>query len=170
MMHTCIVGMTGGGKSYLAKALCRERLKRGGLVFVLESVGDEWDCTRQYSDPMHFLAVAQANERALLVVDEADENCGRNLRDPELRAKMEWLPRRSRHKGHQCLFIMQNATAVHPVFREMCTDLFLFRVAQKQADHWADQFVCDELRTAPSLEQYYFLKANIHGQCQKMKV
>jgi len=66
------------------------------------------------------------------------------------------------------MFIMQNQSAVYPVFRDMCSNLFLFRVSQKQADHWADQLVCEELRNAPSLPQYHFYKADIHGNCKQM--
>lgn len=165
-MHSLIVGISGAGKTHLAKYFAKQALAAGRGVLLYDPLGNPFPCTWRTANPDRFLDMVKASKDCLVVVDEAPTICT-NLGEHQ---KFEWLATQSRHNtvvtdpatkhlfGHRCLFLAQKVTRIAPVYRENCTRLFAFNIKQASARILAEDFG-DELLRAPTLPRYHFMFA-----------
>ncbi len=161
--HALIVGITLSGKSYLAHSMARAYLKQGISVLVLDPNQDDgWPVNeggaaaatcRLYRDPIKFLAVAKASRRCVLFVDEGGETIGQG----KLAREVVWLTTRSRHWGHRCIVIAQEATLVYKPIRRQCSEAFIFRQAADNARELQGQFAEPRIMEAVNLPPRVFL-------------
>ena len=150
-MHNLIVGISGTGKSNLAKRIAQDFAARGNVVVYdpLESVG--WpESALRFSSPQKFLDHVAHAEKAAVFVDEA-----KTLWDYDERAADLLLYRR-RHQGLLVFLIAQRANMVRPNARNQCSRLYAFRQSAKDAELLANDFN-DDVRVIASFERGEFL-------------
>lgn len=163
MPHTAIVGMSGCGKTYLARQMAAQATATGRPVIVLDPKGTRWDGAQLVeTDPHRFLSIAKASRGCLVVIDEAGVGLDRNDRD------FDWFATMSREWGHNCVFLTQRAAQVHPNIRENCYKLALFKCSAAAARTWAEEFAQEELARATSLERFVFYWADRFDGCRKV--
>jgi GTPase SAR1 family protein len=134
MAHRLIVGMTGSGKTTLAKQYCEEYKSRGGSVLVFDPIGDTWPSEYVYNDFDEFCDVAKKSRNCLLIVDESAEAIGRNAGD------YMWLGTRSRHLGHTVVFITQRPQGVDRMVRDQCEDISCFMLSKYDAEQLVREY------------------------------
>lgn len=162
-VHGLIVGVTRTGKTYLAQALARAYLRQGISVLVLDPNMDAgWPINeggtagascRLYRDAMKFLAVCKASRRCVLMVDEGGETIGQG----KLARDVVWLTTRSRHWGHRCILLSQEATLIYKPIRRQCSEAFIFRQADDNARELVGQFAEPRIMEATRLPPRVFL-------------
>lgn len=153
MSHAAIIGMTGSGKTVLAREIARTHRKQGCGVLVLDPFrSPEWPADFITESMTAFLAKAKASRRCALFVEEA----GDFGRTPEF----AWLFTQARHWGHVTHYVSQYHSQVPPIVRSNCERLFLFRVSSRSAETWAEDFAQPEIGTlAAGLPRYHFVAA-----------
>jgi hypothetical protein len=72
-----------------------------------------------------YIRVVFANEKCLLIVDEAGDAIGRAMRTDQAHRNM--LATRTRHRGHSAVFIAQRAPMVSPTIQRQCQHAWIFR-------------------------------------------
>lgn len=149
-MHNLIVGITGSGKSVLARSVIVPGWRaRGYAVLVLDPLRQPWSgATWQTDHPERFLAAARASESCVLIVDEAQETMRGT---PQRERDMAWLATQSRNRGHIAYFIGQRAMQVPPNVRRMCTTAWCFRQSRPDAETLALELDVPAALEAPSL-------------------
>lgn len=155
MPHFLITGQTMSGKSTLAKRICRDFLKAGRRVLVLDPMADDEfrECSTWTTDsPTDFLRVASINTKCALVIDEGGQMIGR------YNVEMERLATQFRHLGHNCFFLSQRPMQLPLTMRINTVGAFVFSVGASDADGLAKEYVCDEIRQATGFRagQYIF--------------
>lgn len=163
-MHCLYLGMTGSGKTTLAKEMARKFRAQGFGVLVLDPMGDDWAADFQTDDPNHFLAVVAKSTRCAVFVDESGETIGHYEKD------MFWLATRARHYGHSCHFITQRAAQLSPTVRDQCGRMFLFRVSTRDADILANEWAEPTIKCAAQLERYAMLYCERYGGVKRGRV
>lgn len=163
-MHALIIGQTGSGKSYLAKELARRALVRGTSVIWYDPFGTRTSLGRSTLNPASWvvrvhsardlLHYAKAMKRCAVFVDESPVICN-NLGENK---PNEWLATMSRHNGHKVFFMAQKFTSITPIYRDNCTQLFLFSVSPACAKLAAGKFGKESLHKAAGLHErcYYY--------------
>lgn len=168
--HGGIVGITGSGKSRLAKeVLIPGWARRGYGTLVLDPLEQPWPgAVWQTADPWAFLAAAKASEKCVLLIDEASTS----LRgDGKLEKASAWLATQSRNRGHKAYFIGQRALQLPPNVRGNCGHFYVFQQNTDDADAIARQFnVPDVLRDAPALPLGVCMIAEPFKPAVKMRV
>lgn len=163
MAHNYIVGMTGSGKSSLAKAICREVKVSGIPTVVLDPLQDDgWDTDHQFTDPQAFLAFVRQSKSCVLFVDEGGQSIGR------YNEEMQWLATTSRHWGHSCWFISQGLTQVAPIVRQQSNKFYIFACGLANLDLVAEECREPDLKRFDKIGQGEFLivsrfDAMLHG-------
>lgn len=137
-MHTLIVGITGSGKSTIAKRMAEKAKRKGKGVLVFDPYLDEYDAHLITSDLEEFEKYVKANKNCLCIVDEAGEVLERGKRD-------NWLGTQTRHNGHDLVFICQVATMLSRPVRTSCSQVYAFRQGALSARTMAEEFACPEL-------------------------
>lgn len=89
-------------------------------------------------DVDQFIEVAFANERCLLIIDEAGEAIGRAMSDDG--AKRVKLATRSRHRGHSAYFIAQRPSMINRTIRMQCEIAYIFKQVPAEARILAGEF------------------------------
>jgi hypothetical protein len=169
MFHGAIIGATGSGKTFGARHLAKEYIKRGCDVLVLHKEDEAWhkgEQTIQTAFPELFLeqiAIRNAlNDTyatqglnhlikgfvGFMEMADADAN--------KYDDRFHKLFRKGRHKGHKFFFLSQRAQIVHPDIRENCSELFLYSCYHKAAKLWAEELNDDILLKASRLPPWYF--------------
>lgn len=161
MPHNLVVGMTESGKTSLAKLYCDGFKKSGIKTMVLDPVHDTgWNADFQTHDPEMFLKVVKSERNCMIFVDESGSAIGR------YNSEMEWLATTSRHLGHSCWFIMQDATQVAPIIRGNCTKAFVFACDPKLIERVASEWNEQTLRNCERLPKFCFYVASRFDQLQ----
>lgn len=163
-MHCLYLGMTGSGKTTLAKAAARRFRAQGYGVLVLDPLGSDWQADFQTDDSDKFLAVAAKSQRCAVFVDESGEMIGHYEKD------MFWLATRARHYGHSCHFITQRAAQLSPTVRDQCSRMFLFRVSARDADILANEWAEPRIKTAAQLGRYEMFYCERFGGVRRGRV
>lgn len=158
-IHRLVVGGTLCGKTSICRKLCEESHKRGVFATVHDPFASEHDwpdgaivCDNQED----FLKVLRERikdgQRQLAIIDEAELVLGLDNR-----ANM-WIATRGRHYGIENLFSSQRPFQIAPTARNMCAELFCFRVSQNDAAALSGDFADIRIREmAPCLNQGEFL-------------
>lgn len=156
--HKAIIGMTGSGKTTLAKSLAAAYRKAGYGVLVLDPWNDpDWACDWKTNSLLPFIAKARASRRCALFVEEV----GDYGRDPEF----AWLFTQARHWGHRTHYLSQYHAQVPPIVRSNCEGLCLFRVSARSAAVWAEDFAQPKISAlASNLQQFQFVQASRYGE------
>lgn len=164
MPHIAIVGMSGSGKTYLARQLVIAASRKRRCL-VLDPKGTRWQgASFVTTDPDKLLRVAKLNKDCLLVIDEGGAGLNRH------NVAHDWFSTMSREWGHNCIFITQRAKQVNPNIRENCYKVALFKCSRKAAEDWAEEFANEELLKATSLEQYSFFWCDKFKGCIKTRL
>jgi len=124
MAHTLLTGITGSGKTFTGKRLCRHLHLAGKRTAVLDPIGSRWETGFQTYDPDEFLDYARRADDVHLFIDE----CGDVFRSGDDRrvADFHWLTTRARHLGHGAFLMAQRAVQVPATMRGQCETLYLF--------------------------------------------
>lgn len=158
-IHRLIVGGTLCGKTSLCRKLCEESHRRGVFATIHDPFASEheWPEGAIVCDNMEdFFRVikerAKDGQRQLALIDEADTVLGLDNR-----ANM-WIATKGRHYGIENIFSTQRPFLIAPTARNMCAELFCFRVSQNDATALAGDFADIRIReAAPNLDQGQFL-------------
>ncbi len=142
-MHNLVVGLSGAGKSRLAKSLIVPQWrKRKVPVLVCDPVmASDWgDVQLLTDDPYRLLALAQASQRCVIIVDECDEALRASSQQER---DLKYLATRSRNDGHLAYFLAQRAMQVPPSYRNQCSTGYVFNQTREDAE------VCYSLFNSP---------------------
>lgn len=158
-IHRLVVGGTLCGKTSICRKLCEESHKRGVIATIHDPFASEheWpDGAIVLDNGDDFFKVVRerirAGQRQLCIIDEADTELGvdnkQNL----------WIATKGRHYGIENIFSTQRPFLIAPTARNMCAELFCFRVSQNDASALAGDFADARIReAAPNLNQGEFL-------------
>ncbi len=169
MPHTIISGITGSGKTTIAKMLAANYYRQGVGVFVLTPIpGDKWRADFITNDCDKFLKVVFANRNCSVFVDE----CGRMIGNGTTQAKkMSELAFMGRQWGHNMHFIAQRASMIDPDVRAMCENFLIFKQSDPDARTIAAESACPDFLQAVTLQKGQCLsKIGIDGKCRLIKV
>lgn len=166
MAHTLIIGITGSGKTTLAKALCQRYIRQGVKAFVLDPLlSDEWQANFITDNPDEFLQVAFENVNCALFIDESAETIGRYA------GVMQKLATSSRNLGHNAHFICQRPKQLDINMRTQCENIFVFKLSFYDTKELAKEHVADDLLYAPKLSKgEYLAKIGIDGTVSRGKI
>lgn len=163
--HNLIVGMTGTGKSTLAKLVIKQAKKAGRKTVVLDPIGDpSYSADFQTTDPDQFLAYAKANKSCYLFVDESGQAIGR-YNEP-----MMWLATTSRHLGHLSFFISHSATQLSPILRGQCGQVYLFSCAAANFKTVAEEWNQPDILKMKRFDAGEFVYVPRFGQIRKGRI
>lgn len=169
-MHTLVVGITGSGKSRLAKEhIIPGWHRRGYAVLVLDPLAQPWPgAYRQTDDPMRFLDWMQRGERCIGIVDE----CSTSLRgDANLERQTRWLATQSRNRGHKVYFLGQRVLQMQPDVRNNCSEAFVFMQTPADARWFAEQWNLPAIEAdAPRLPLGVCLRCSPFSDVTRLRV
>jgi DNA helicase HerA-like ATPase len=145
-MHVLIVGMTGSGKTTLAKRLVTQYKANKTPSLVLDPLFDPgWGADWQTANQQEFLDTMFQCRKCALFVDESGAAIGRYA------GEMAVIATQSRHFGHKAHFLTQRGSQLDKLIRDQCSTLFLFRVSKGDAKTFADEFGYEDILQANSL-------------------
>lgn len=137
MPHEAIIGLTGSGKTFAARAKARKYRERGVATLVLHKPRERWapnEASWQTCDPAEFLRMFWASKSCACFMELSD-------------ADVDFWDKRfhkcfteGRHEGHRCHFLSQRGPQVHPNIRDNCHSLLLFSSTAEAANAWAKSF------------------------------
>jgi energy-coupling factor transporter ATP-binding protein EcfA2 len=151
-MRTLIVGITGCGKSTIAKKLAAKAYKKKP-VLVFDPYSDNYRCHLNTPDIDLFCRYVLHNKNCLCIIDEAGEVLSKG-------SEHTWLGTQTRHLGHDMIFICQVATMLSRPIRTSCNEVYAFRQGALSAKTMAEEFACAELGKCAELGayEYYHLR------------
>lgn len=160
--HGAILGMTESGKTFLARQMARDFRKSDIRTIVLRKELEPWSTKEawfQTDNPEEFLSqyerIGRDNQRtgnsAVCFMELADADVDKY----DIRFHRCFT--RGRHMGFRCYYMTQRAASVHPAIRENCSQLYIFTVARKGAQLWADEFCDEEILKAATLPSHRFI-------------
>lgn len=124
-MHSLILGITGTGKTTLAKQLSF-RSERN--VIVCEPYPTNgWNANQVFTSVDDLMQCALQNKNLDIFIDESGETMQRN-------PAYQFLATRSRQYGHRVFFIAQRAQQVLPVIRNNCECYYIFRQSRMDCE------------------------------------
>lgn len=162
-MHSIILGITGTGKTTLAKRLSNQSQRQ---VVVLEPfTTGGWNSNAYFAqDADEVLAIAQSNKNLDIFIDESAETLCRDN-------AFQFLATRSRQYGHRVFFIAQRASQILPVIRNNCETVYCFRQSKKDAEIIANDLADDcFLQCAKLSKGECIAKIGCDGKPQKYKI
>lgn len=169
MAHGMVLGPTGCGKTTLARHMAKKSQAFGVPVLVLDPSGGRWiDADFVTQNTNEFIAYAFANERCFLIIDEAGEAIGRAM-SFETQNRVT-LATRTRHRGHNALFIAQRASLVTPSVRSQCQELWCFRQGIGDVKMLCQEFCNSGIMAAASLKRGFCLHADSYGHVSEFNV
>lgn len=164
-MHVLIAGMTGSGKTTLAKLLVQRYKIKGTPSIVLDPMRDPtWNADFQTHDDEEFLRVMYNSQSCALFVDESGKAIGRYAKH------MAVVTTESRHFGHKAHLISQRAAQIDKNVRDQCSELYIFKVGFDDAKALSTEFSCAELRNADKLQRGEFYKLDRFNPPQKFNL
>ena len=144
MAHALICGMTGSGKSRLAKAFAAEYRRAGRLVAVLDPMHDDgWQAGYKTADVGQFFATCWRHKGVMCFIDEGGAF-------GKFNADIEKLMTQGRHLGHGITIITQRPQQLSPLVREQCAKAYVFALGDKGRLCLAEDFGVPELATRPA--------------------
>lgn len=143
-MHTLIIGVTGCGKSTLAKLLCKGYYQSGFKTLVCDpNRSREWKCTYLVNSMEELNGLAEKNRDMFIFVDEAARYVDKYEDD------CWWLTTEARKWGHSTCLIAQDTVMLPRVVREQCTRVYAFKTtpidAKKIAGRYGSYIETDKL-------------------------
>jgi len=167
MFHVAIIGLTGSGKTFLARQLARIYKNKGEEVLCLHKEKEPWlknEVNLQTSNIEIFLQKIEERNMLnssnsinsdslkgyVLFMELADADADKY----DLRVRR--LFRQGRHDGHKIHYLTQRSKTVHPDVRENCHELMLFACSANSAKEWSEEFNAPILKSAKSLPKYQF--------------
>lgn len=169
MFHGAILGMSGSGKTFLARNLASGYKGAGRNVLSLHKPDEPWkqnEVTIQTSHVDLFLdKIEEIREENEILIESGMEAmckswvCFIELSDAEADKndkRLHLLFSKGRHNGLKLYYLSQRGQSVHPNIRENCSELFLFSCYMKAAKNWSEEFCDDELLKAAKLPKYEF--------------
>lgn len=165
MVSGGIFGPKLSGKTTLAKTLCRQYWTKHQIrSLVLDINGEDWGehCWTS-EDEEKFFAAAWKTTNSVIVIDEAASTIKRDR-------KLIPLFTRLRHCNHILIVIGHSGMDLLPTMRQQFDTVFLFRQAESSAKVWSDTMTEKGLLKAVELKQYEFIRHQLYGVPQKMKL
>lgn len=146
-----------------------KQARAAGLgVLVLDPSNQPWDCDYKTTDTDEFISVVFANQRCLVIVDEAAEAIGQaRSREHEGRIK---LATRTRHRGHSVIFISQYASTVNAGVRRQCQKAWIFRQSYDDIKTLSKELCNPDAMQAANLGPGECLYATNFGHISKINV
>lgn len=155
--HGATIGMTGSGKSTLEHVRAAEfRRRRFGVLVADPHLSPPWCADFITRDLELLYRVARNSRRCAIFIEEAGDfaKCDH----------FAWFFTQARHLGHVVQYVSQYYAQVPPLVRTNCERLCLFRVGQRCADVWAEDFAQPEIATlAAGLARHEFVDASRYG-------
>lgn len=155
-MHVGICGVTGTGKSSLAKVMCAEYHAAGHGCLVFDPIYDGgWQADFVTADKKQFVEAYFNSENCRVFIDECSEL------DRHKDKAFNYMATRGRHYGHVNFFIAQRWKMMPRNVRSQCSKVFSFRQADEDAKELAKDIGNKDLSGVVSLErgQYMFASA-----------
>ena len=159
MSHSLILGVTGSGKTTLAKHIAK-RLKR---VIVFATYKSDWQCFHFTDNVSELVSIVETNKRLNIFIDEAGESLKRNDKE------FQFLATRTRHFGHNVFFITQRANQLTPNIRTNCESLYCFKQSFNDASVLAQEFADETIMKVTELPKFYFYEKPFGCQVGKFK-
>lgn len=158
-IHRLVVGGTLCGKTTICRKLCEESHRRGVIATIHDpfALEHEWpDGSIVLDNAEDFFKVirerVKMGHKQLALIDEADSVLGVDNKHNH------WIATRGRHYGIENIFSTQRPFLIAPTARNMCAELFCFRVSQNDAAALAGDFADARIRDmASNLNQGEFL-------------
>ncbi len=168
-MHTLILGMSGTGKSALAKQLGTRLRQKGKLILAYNPTKetgytrkDSFGCiaadyethnAQEFEAKVREVVSSNQHPNVYLIVDEAHEFFTR------ADCNSEWIATRGRHYGINVIGITQRAAKINVTFRGQCSNVYIFRCNLTDTKFVLDEFYHTGLREKDlSLDDGKFLK------------
>lgn len=158
MPHSLIIGMSESGKTTLAKQIAQEFYENGTDYIVYDPITpyqSAWPGAAFVTDDideLYAIAKHPDSRNLLIIIDESSVGIGRNPQDKQ------WFATQARHWGHTVLFLAQREVQVSVTVRDQCTWIYIFRIAKKDAEKFADEFGHPVLKEAHQLGKLEFFK------------
>lgn len=154
MRHTLTIGRTESGKTMINKIMCGNFTSKGINALVLDPLNDPgWPVLapeHRFRHVDQFMAYAKQSRTCALFIDESKKSVDR------YNSQHEWITTMSRHWGHRAYLMCQRLEQIAPNVRDMCGQMFLFRVSDTDARTLANGWSMPVLRQASSLPQFHF--------------
>ena len=115
-----------------------------------------------------FVQFVFANQRCLLIIDEAGEAIG-HARSSDERQRIT-LATRTRHAGHSAIFISQFASTITPAIRRQCENLWTFRQSLDDVKMLSREFCNPKIMRAAELQKGECLHATTYGHAHEFRV
>jgi len=145
-MHVGICGVSGTGKTSLAKELSREYKTQGWGVLVYDPTADDWgNVDLVTSDKKLFAEAYFSSKNCRVFIDECTE-LDRNKDKAFL-----YMATRGRHYGHLNYFIAQRWKMIPRNMRSQCSRVFTFKQSDEDAKELAQDIGNIELKNANGL-------------------
>jgi hypothetical protein len=145
-MHVAIIGMTGTGKTHLAKTFCAAFKNSGRGTLVLDPMyEDGWECDDKTGDFGEFWYLVWENKNCAVFVEEAGQTMNRHDFNADR------LATQTRHRGHVMHFMAQRGAQLSPTVRGQCTEFYIFRSRKADCKVYADDFDRPEIMEAAQL-------------------
>jgi len=135
---------------------------------VLDPSGSQWDVDFSTTDTDEFIRAVFANERCLLIIDEAGEAIGR-AQSAETEGRVK-LATRTRHRGHSAIFIAQFATLVAPAVRRQCQKAWIFRQSYDDIKTLSRELCNPAVAQAAELPRGHCIYVTTFGEVQALDV
>lgn len=169
MYHGAILGMSGSGKTFLARNLASGYINNKRQVLCLHKPDEPWkssEVTLQtcYVDLFLDEITKRVEENEILIQSGLSNMCISlvcfiELSDAEADKndkRLHLLFSKGRHNGLKLYYLSQRGQSVHPNIRENCSELFLFSCYYKAAKNWSEEFCDDDLLKAAKLPKFEF--------------
>lgn len=165
MINAGIFGPKLSGKTTLAKKISAQFWREQQMrTLVLDPLQDDWgEHAAVFYNEEKFWKAVWAVQSCVVIVDEASETINRDK-------KLIPVFTRMRHNNHRLIVIGHSGTNLLPIMREQIDTVFLFRQSEKAAKCWAEVMTENGLLKATELGQYEFIRHELYGQPQRMKL
>lgn len=162
--HTLIVGMTGSGKSSLAKIMAQKAKAAGALILCLDPKNDPGFCADfSTTDPAKFQreVTRAAGEKTLVIVDESADTIGNYA------GVMCRIATMNRELAHRAIFITQRGAALDKNIVLNCGNVFVFRSSGRDCKTLCDDLGKKQVYEALEFDRGEYLYIPAYGQVRR---
>jgi molybdopterin-guanine dinucleotide biosynthesis protein len=161
-----IFGPKLSGKTTLARSISREYWRVHHIRTLVLDPNQDMDFGPQAlntPDEEKFWGMVWKSRDCLIVVEEAAAT---------IRRERDLVPvfTRIRHQHHKLLVVGHSGTDLLPVMRQQVDVIYLFRQNEESALIWSKTFCDVRLIEATKLGQYEFIRLEMFGEPQKMRL